>query len=217
VAAPADINPSNLRRNYARGHLLESEVSADPFSQFAKWFAEAQEAGFVEPNAMTLATADASGAPSARVVLLKGVHDGAFTFFTSYISRKGKDLDANSLAALLFYWDILERQIRIEGRIERTSSAENERYFHSRPRKSQISAAASRQSQPIGSRMELEKLETEIETRYEGSDIPLPDFWGGYRLIPATIEFWQGRTGRLHDRLVYTREGNSWKIGRLQP
>lgn len=212
------LDPSNLRREYERAQLLESQVSPDPFKQFSAWFAEAKAAGIFEVNAMTLATAGASGAPSARIVLLKDVRDGAFTFFTSYISRKARELAENPRASLLFYWDVLERQVRIEGDVSRTPPDVNEKYFHNRPRKSQIGAIASRQSEPIASREELEKLGADAEIRYAGGEVPLPDFWGGYKVTASVIEFWQGRGGRLHDRLLYTRQPDgAWKITRLQP
>jgi pyridoxamine 5'-phosphate oxidase len=167
---------------------------------------------------MVLATADASGSPSARAMLLKEVHDGAFVFYTNYGSRKGTALDANPRAAMVFLWEQLERQVRIEGRVQRNSREDSEKYFHARPRESQIGAWASQQSQIVPSRAELEKRESEIEAKYAGKPVPLPDFWGGYRLIPSLIEFWQGRPGRLHDRIVYEREPDgSWQIRRLQP
>lgn len=213
-----NIDPSNLRRDYRRGKLLESDILRDPFAQFARWFADAQAEGVREPNAMVLATADASGSPSARAMLLKEVHDGAFVFYTNYGSRKGTALDANPRAAMVFLWEQLERQVRIEGRVQRNSREDSEKYFHARPRESQIGAWASQQSQIVPSRAELEKRESEIEAKYAGKPVPLPDFWGGYRLIPSLIEFWQGRPGRLHDRIVYEREPDgSWQIRRLQP
>jgi len=218
VSESNNIDPSNLRRDYRRGKLLESDILRDPFAQFARWFADAQAEGVREPNAMVLATADASGSPSARAMLLKEVHDGAFVFYTNYGSRKGTALDANPRAAMVFLWEQLERQVRIEGRVQRNSREDSEKYFHARPRESQIGAWASQQSQIVPSRAELEKRESEIEAKYAGKPVPLPDFWGGYRLIPSLIEFWQGRPGRLHDRIVYEREPDgSWQIRRLQP
>jgi pyridoxamine 5'-phosphate oxidase len=215
---PKKLDASHLRQEYQRGALLESDVSPDPFSQFARWFADAQAAGVTEPNAMVLATADADGSPSGRMMLLKEVDARGFVFFSNYTSRKGRELDANPRAALVFFWPTLERQVRVEGRVEKSTRAESERYFQSRPRESQIGAWASQQSQTIPSRAQLESHDAQIEAKFAGEDIPLPDFWGGYRLIPTTLEFWQGRPGRLHDRILYIRQSdNSWQIRRLQP
>ncbi|HEX8914718.1 MAG TPA: pyridoxamine 5'-phosphate oxidase [Humisphaera sp.] len=210
--------PQDLRIDYGRGQLLEADAAADPFEQFARWFADAQAAKVPEPNAMTLATADATGAPSARVVLLKGFDHSGFSFFTNYESRKGRELAANPRAALCFYWQPLERQVRIEGTVERVSRAESDAYFHSRPTAAQVGAWASRQSEVLAGRDEIERREAELTVRFAEREVPLPDFWGGYRLVPSAIEFWQGRPSRLHDRLRYLREADgSWKVDRLSP
>jgi pyridoxamine 5'-phosphate oxidase len=208
---------ANLRRDYAKARLEESSVAGNPIVEFGRWFEEALKAQVQEPNAMTLATASADGAPSARIVLLKGFDDRGFVFFTDYRSRKAGELTENSRAALVFYWPELERQIRITGSTVRTEREESEAYFRSRPRGSRIGAWVSHQSQVIGNRRELEERIQEVERRYPEDDIPLPPYWGGFRLQPESLEFWQGRTSRLHDRIRYLRAGGSWRIERLSP
>jgi pyridoxamine 5'-phosphate oxidase len=208
---------ADIRREYARARLDEKSVSSDPMVEFARWFAEAQEAQVEEVNAMTLATASGSGAPSARVVLLKAFDARGFVFFTDYRSRKGEEIEANPQAALVFFWSELERQVRITGTVERTSAAESETYFRTRPLGSRLGAWVSHQSRVIPSRVPLETGMREVETRFKDGDIPLPPHWGGYRVVAETVEFWQGRENRLHDRIRYVREGNGWRIERLSP
>ncbi len=196
----------------------ETTVAADPIAQFALWYDEARAAEIVEPNAMTVATVGADGTPSARVVLLKGVDADGFLFYTNYESRKGRELAANPRAALVFFWAELERQVRVVGTASRVSRAESQRYFESRPRGSRLGAWASSQSEVIAGRAVLAERMSELEQRYADQDIPLPPYWGGLRVRPATIEFWQGRPNRLHDRLRYTRNPNdTWTIERLAP
>jgi pyridoxamine 5'-phosphate oxidase len=198
--------------------LTESALSPDPLAQLARWLTDAEAAGQIEPTAMTLATVGAEGKPSARLVLYKGAHDGALTFYTSYESRKGAELAQQPQAALVFWWDRLERQVRAEGRVLKLPTEMSERYFHSRPRLSQLAAFTSRQSQPVSSRAELDARLAENEKKFAGGEVPRPDCWGGYALVPELFEFWQGRRGRLHDRLVYRRTaGTGWKIERLEP
>jgi pyridoxamine 5'-phosphate oxidase len=209
--------PPELRREYMLDSLDESAMAGDPFAQFEKWFTQAQKASVPEPNAMSLATADASGRPSARIVLLKGFDSRGFMFFTNYASRKGSELAANPRAALCFHWQLLERQVRIEGTIEKTTRQESDEYFHSRPRDAQIGAWISEQSAIIDSREALERAGSELRKRFGDGSIPLPEFWGGYRVIPDSVEFWQGRLSRLHDRLQYLRNAAGWKLQRLSP
>jgi pyridoxamine 5'-phosphate oxidase len=208
---------ADLRREYARARLDEKDVSIDPFDQFARWLTEAQAAETVEVNAMVLATATPVGRPSARVVLLRGFDERGFVFFTDYRSRKGEELEVNPRAALAFYWGELERQVRIEGTVARTTLEESASYFRTRPVGSRLGAWTSYQSRPIASREELEAGLREVGRRFSGSDVPVPPHWGGYRVDPECFEFWQGRESRLHDRIQYQREGERWKIERLSP
>jgi len=211
------VSVADLRREYALARLDEKDVSRDPIAEFARWFAEAQAAEVEEPNAMVLATATSDGTPSARVVLLKGFDERGFVFFTDYRSRKGAELEANPRAALVLHWSELERQVRITGDVTRTSAEESEAYYRSRPLGSRLGAWVSHQSQAIPSRDVLEGGLREVERRFAGGDVPLPPYWGGYRVRPGAIEFWQGRENRLHDRVRYEREGDRWKIERLAP
>ena len=210
------LDPAHLRQNYDQGALDEADVDADPFRQFAAWFQAARESDLMEPNAMALATVDGQGRPANRMVLLKGVDARGFTFFTNFESRKGRDIAANPRASLLFWWDRLHRQVRIEGRVEVVDAAEADSYFHSRPYGSRIGAAASPQSRVLTSRTELEERFRALEAEYPESP-PRPAHWGGYRVVPDHFEFWQGRESRLHDRLVYVPDGKSWRIQRLAP
>ena len=206
-----------MRREYTREALTEADVDADPVVQFGRWFEQAEQAGLLEPTAMTLATATLDGRPSARMVLLRGFDERGFCFYTNHESRKGVELAANPRAALVFWWGELERQVRIEGPVAPTSRAESEAYFHSRPPGSQLSAAASPQSRVIQDRAVLERRVAELAADSADGQVPLPDFWGGYRLTHEVVEFWQGRPNRLHDRLRYRRAGDGWKIERLAP
>lgn len=208
---------ADLRKDYSRASLSETDVQANPVEQFSKWFGEAIAAQVPEANAMTVSTATAEGRPSSRILLIKDFDQRGFTFFTNYESRKGRELDSNPFASLLFYWIELERQVRIEGRVERISDAENDAYYNSRPVKSRLGAIASAQSRPVASREVLEARVQEVEKQY--GDHPVrPPHWGGYRLVPDYLEFWQGRPSRLHDRIAYTRQADgSWQLQRLQP
>jgi len=192
-------------------------LSQDPLELFEHWFAEAKRAGVEVPEAMTLATATGGGVPSARMVLLKGADEDGFVFYTGYGSRKSDELEQNQRAALVFYWRPLGRQVRVEGSVERVSEPESAAYFATRPRGSQLAAWASQQSRPLRSREELDRRYAELEREYEGRDVPLPPHWGGYRLHPEAIEFWEHRENRLHDRLRYTRAREGWKVERLSP
>jgi len=197
--------------------LRKSSVDPDPLEQFRRWYAEADEAGIKAPQAMALATAAADGAPSVRMVLLKGADDHGFVFFTGYVSRKAAELDTNPRAALLFHWDALGRQVRIEGRVERVAGQESDAYFATRPRGAQLAAAASQQSSVLRDRAEIDDRVAELAREHEGSDVRRPDHWGGYRLVPETYEFWQHRDDRMHDRLRYRRSNGGWVVERLSP
>jgi pyridoxamine 5'-phosphate oxidase len=209
---------SDLRREYTLAGLKESDLDPNPFKQFSSWFQQAMDAGLPEPNAMTLATATLDGKPSARIVLLKGFDDRGFVFFTNYESQKGHELSTNPQAALVCYWIEVERQVRISGRVSRVSGEESQTYFRSRPLGSQLSAWASSQSEVVSGRKILEDRLEALTHEYQSKPIPLPPYWGGYRVAPETIEFWQGRPNRLHDRLRYTLQSNGqWLIERLAP
>ena len=207
---------ADIRKDYKLESLDESDVSASPFDQFDKWFGDATKAELPEPNAMTLATCDASGRPSARIVLIKGYDERGIVFFTNYQSRKGQDLAANNRAALLFFWPELERQVRIEGRVETVSAADSDAYFQSRPVASRIGVWASPQSQVLPSRTELEARFAAFSAEH-GENPPRPAYWGGYRVVPVFYEFWQGRRNRLHDRICYRLANGKWKLERLAP
>jgi pyridoxamine 5'-phosphate oxidase len=205
-----------LGRGVVRG-VPPLTAADDPIAFFQRWFADARAAGIYLPESMAVATASADGAPAARMMLLKGVDDRGFVFFTNYESRKGDELRANPRAALVFHWAVLQRQVRVEGPVERLPEAESAAYFGTRTRGSRIGAWASRQSAELVSRAELERRVRAQEERFAGREVPLPPFWGGFRLTPVVIEFWQGRINRLHDRLRYTREGSGWTVVRLYP
>jgi pyridoxamine 5'-phosphate oxidase len=197
--------------------LRKSAVDSDPLEQFRRWYAEAEGAGVKAPQAMALATATADGEPSVRMVLLKGADERGFVFFTGYVSRKAAELDANPRAALLFHWDALGRQVRIEGRVARVAGQESDAYFATRPRGAQLAAAASQQSSVLRDRAEIDNRVAELAREHEGSNVRRPDHWGGYRLVPETYEFWQHRDDRLHDRLRYRRANGAWVVERLSP
>lgn len=214
-----DTRIADLRKEYTQSELDESSVLSQPIEQFERWFQEALSAELPEPNAMHLSTADAEGRPSGRMVLIKGIEAGGILFFTNYESRKGQQLAANPYAALTFFWPELERQVRIEGRVEKTSAERSEAYFRTRPKGSRIGAWSSPQSKVIAGRRELEQHLNQYHDQFaDKDDIPLPSFWGGYLLQPSRFEFWQGRPNRLHDRIEYLEQPNgAWQIQRLAP
>ena len=217
-APPSDPHLAALRREYKRHTLSEAEVDRSPIAQFQRWFGEAIAARVPEPNAMILATATAGGRPSARTVLLKGVDERGFVFYTNYESRKGQELAENPWAALVFLWVELERQVRIEGTVGQTTAEESDAYYASRPLGSRVGAWASRQSQVLPSRESLEQRMRELAAEYQQRDVPRPPYWGGYRLRPVAVEFWQGRPSRLHDRVRYRLlDDGTWAIERLSP
>lgn len=211
------MNQGDLRKDYVRASLDPSDVDPDPLEQFRLWYEEQKQVTSGEPNAMMVATATSDGCPSARMVLLKHWDAAGFVFFSSYNSPKGLDIEENPRAALLFYWPETERQVRIEGTVTPTSRQEATEYFHSRPRGSQIAANIARQSQPVVSRDALETEIAELTERFAAGEVNIPDTWGGFRVNPERVEFWQGRSSRLHDRVQYTRDGDSWEIVRLAP
>ena len=209
---------ADLRINYDFEGLNEKKIDKDPFKLFDKWFKESVDKKVFEPNGMTLATVDANGKPSARIVLLKDISKGGFVFFTHYTSRKGKELQKNNNAAAVFWWNILARQVRLEGSVEKLSDQESDLYFNSRPRGSRLGALASNQSNTIPDYAYLIEKFNQAADKYQDSDIPRPENWGGYRLVPNRIEFWQGKENRLHDRILFTKvENGEWKIERLAP
>jgi pyridoxamine 5'-phosphate oxidase len=211
------MNIADIRKDYTLRGLHESDAAADPFTQFQTWFDQAVAAGVPEPNAMTLATCTPDGIPSARIVLLKILDDRGLQFFTNYESRKSLELLNNPNAALVFFWPDLERQVRIEGRVEKSSETESDAYYHARPRNSRLGAWASAQSSVIASREELEARQREFDARYSADNVPRPPHWGGFRMVPTVFEFWQGRPSRLHDRLRYRQAEGRWIVERLSP
>ena len=207
---------ADLRKEYSHASLSENDVDPDPIAQFSRWFDEAIRAQVPEANAMSVATVAPNGRPSSRILLIKEFDERGFTWYTNYESRKGRELERNPHAAMLFHWIALERQVRIEGKVERVTAAESDEYFNSRPMRSRRGAIASEQSKPIADRETLEARYAEVKQQY-GDLPPRPPQWGGYRLVPDAIEFWQGRPSRLHDRILYTLVGGSWQRQRLQP
>jgi pyridoxamine 5'-phosphate oxidase len=208
----------DARRTYEFARIDDADLVADPFAQTQAWLDEAFACEkLVEPHAMTLATVDAQGQPSARIVLLRGFDSRGLVFFTNYESRKGREIESTGFAAALLYWDVLERELRVEGPVERLTTRESDEYFAKRPRGHRLSAWASPQSRPVKSRAELEQAMHELETRFPQEDVPRPPYWGGYRIVPRLFEFWQGRRNRVHDRFEYRLVEEGWSISRLAP
>lgn len=207
---------SQIRRDYKKNKLDEHSVPSEPFSFFDKWIKEALQGNFLEPTAFVLSTVSKDNKPSSRVLLLKGYDDKGFMFYTNYTSKKGQDIESNDNVSMLFFWDQYERQIRIEGKVEKLSHEESNKYFQSRPYTSRIGAWASKQSQILKSRFTLMRAAAKYMIKFK-TDVPLPEFWGGYRVIPESIEFWQGRESRLHDRIKYIKNSDNWEIVRLYP
>ncbi|WP_028292931.1 pyridoxamine 5'-phosphate oxidase [Oceanobacter kriegii] len=211
------VDLGEIRKEYTQGRLDETRVADNPFTQFHAWFEQYQETRPEEPTVMTLASVDADGQPWQRILLLKSYDDKGFVFFTNYQSNKGMQLDASGKASMHFFWIGMERQVQIQGRVEKVSREESAAYFHSRPRQSQLGAWASHQSRPLENRAELEARFNQLNEEYQDKEIPLPDFWGGFRLIPERVEFWQGGEYRLHDRVEYRLADGEWAIQRLNP
>ena len=211
------VNLNDIRKQYNVAELNRSYLLESPTDMFRDWFGKVENLDNIEVNAMTLATSSKKSKPSSRIVLLKGYDEKGFVFYTNYNSKKGKEIEQNPYGSLTFHWNQLERQIRIRGKIRKISRAQSEKYFNSRPRLSQVSVLASKQSDVLRNRTELEERFIEIETKYEGKEIPCPDYWGGYCLEHRKVEFWQGRRDRMHDRFVYTKHGTTWQTDRLSP
>ena len=211
------VNLNDMRKQYNIAELNRSDLLESPTAMFRDWFGKVENLDNIEVNAMTLATSSKIGEPSSRIVLLKGYDEKGFVFYTNYNSEKGKQIEQNPYGSLTFHWNQLERQIRIRGKIRKISRAQSEKYFNSRPRLSQVSVLASKQSDVLRNRMELEERFIEIEKKYEGKKIPCPDYWGGYCLEHRKVEFWQGRRDRMHDRFAYTKHGTTWQTERLSP
>lgn len=214
-----ELHIEDIRTDYRLASLTEDSIDKDPIRQFEQWFEQAINAQVIEVNAMTLATVDADGSPSARIVLLKDIEDGTFVFYTNYNSQKAKEIATHPMVSLVFFWPDLQRQVRIKGTVEKVDKASSEAYFHSRPVGSQLGAWASPQSDVIPSRVFLEENLKEVSEKYKNQVVPKPPHWGGYKVTPSTIEFWQGRTNRLHDRILYSKNTSSagWAINRLAP